>query len=87
MRGLLYGRYGELPGVQAMLRGISAVGAGLILATGIKMAMGLRQRAFSLPWAALVFAAIALWRLPMLWVVVVTAPLGVLLVRRLVRKP
>lgn len=80
--GLLYLSYGSQPVVQSMLRGISAVAAGLILAMGIKMGMGLRVRKISLPLAAAVFVAIAFWRLPMLWVVAVLVPLGIALVRR-----
>jgi chromate transporter len=81
--GLLYEHYGDLPGVQAMLRGISAVAAGLIFAMGVKMASGLRLRAMSLPLAAAVFFAIALWRLPMIWVVALFVPVGIALARRL----
>lgn len=84
--GLLYERYGDLPGVQAMLRGISAVAAGLIFAMGVKMASGLRLRAMSLPLAAAVFIAIALWRLPMIWVVALLVPVGIALARRLTKE-
>lgn len=80
--GLLYGRFGDLAAMQAMLRGISAVAGGLIFAMGVKMASGLRLRAVSWPLAALVFIAIALARVPMLWVVGVLVPVGVLLARR-----
>lgn len=80
--GLLYLSFGSLPLVQSMLRGISAVAAGLILAMGVKMGMGLRARKLSLPLATAVFVAIALWRVPMLWVVVALVPLGIVLMRR-----
>ena len=46
--GALYGRFGELPAIQAMLRGVASVAAGLILATGLKMATDLlKQNALS----------------------------------------
>ena len=64
--GLLYDRYGELPAVQSMLHGITLVGAGLIIATGIRMGMNVKNRAIYLPFAAIAFVAIALlhWPLP-----------------------
>lgn len=64
--GLLYDCYGELPAVQSMLHGITLVGAGLIIATGIRMGMNVKNRALYLPFAAAAFAAIALlhWPLP-----------------------
>lgn len=80
--GLLYGRFGELAYVQAMLHGISAVAAGLIIAMGLKMVSALRLRSLFLPLVALVFLAIAIGRLPMLWVVGALVPLGIMLARR-----
>jgi chromate transporter len=64
--GVLYARYGELPAVQSMLQGITLVGAGLIIATGIRMGLNVKNRAIYLPFAAAAFAAIALlhWPLP-----------------------
>lgn len=64
--GLLYDRYGELPAVQSMLHGITLVGAGLIIATGLRMGMNVKNRAIYLPFAAAAFASIALlhWPLP-----------------------
>lgn len=64
--GVLYGLYGELPAVQSMLHGITLVGAGLIIATGIRMGLNVKSRAIYLPFAAAAFVAIALlhWPLP-----------------------
>jgi chromate transporter len=64
--GVLYARYGELPAVQSMLQGITLVGAGLIIATGIRMGLNVKNRAIYLPFAAAAFASIALlhWPLP-----------------------
>ena len=42
--GLLYRSYGELPLVQHALSGMSAVAAGLVLATGAKMTGSLKRR-------------------------------------------
>ncbi|MEN9903376.1 MAG: hypothetical protein RL651_2040 [Pseudomonadota bacterium] len=64
--GVLYARYGELPAVQSMLHGITLVGAGLIIATGFRMGLNVKNRAIYLPFAGAAFAAIALlhWPLP-----------------------
>lgn len=64
--GLLYNHYGELQAVQSMLHGITLVGAGLIIATGIRMGMNVKNRVLYLPFAAAAFVAIAIlhWSLP-----------------------
>jgi chromate transporter len=63
--GLLYRQYGELPKVQSMLHGITLVGAGLIIAMGVRMGLNVKHRAFYLPFAALAFAGIAWWHWPL----------------------
>ncbi len=63
--GLLYQHYGELPAVQSMLHGITLVGAGLIVATGIRMGLNVKNRQVYLPFAALAFAGIAWWHWPL----------------------
>ena len=64
--GVLYGLYGELPAVQSMLHGITLVGAGLIIAMGIRMGLNVKNRLIYLPFAVAAFVAIALlkWPLP-----------------------
>jgi chromate transporter len=79
--GLAYLHYGELPAIQAMLRGISAVGAGLILAAGLKMLFEYRRQALAVGIVALIFVAVALLRLPMLPVVALLLPAGILVAR------
>lgn len=66
MLGVLYEHYGELPAVQSMLHGITLVGAGLIIATGIRMGLNVKHRRVYLPFAAAAFVGIALlqWPLP-----------------------
>jgi len=58
--------------VQGALRGMSAVAAGLIAATGFKLFSFLRKNVLGAPvvWAllALTFIAIAIFRLPLAWV-------------------
>ncbi len=75
--GLLYGRYGTLPLVQQALAGMSAVAAGLVLATGLKMAGSMRRH-----WRPWVFTALALvgvgaMRWPLLAVVGALAPFAI----------
>ena len=62
---LLYDRYGNLPQAQSMLRGIAAVGCGLLFAMAWRMGAALRDKAFFLPFSALTVAAIAWLRWPM----------------------
>jgi len=64
--GLLYQHYGELPAVQSMLHGITLVGAGLIIATGIRMGLNVKHRHIYWPFAAAAFLAITVlhWPLP-----------------------
>ena len=62
---LLYDRYGSLPLAQGMLRGIAAVGVGLLFATAWRMGMALKDKAYFLPFTALTVAAIAFLRWPM----------------------
>lgn len=69
---LLYTQFANLPGVAGALRGMSAVAAGLILATGLKLLAGLRGNPLG-PWACtalgmacLLFIGWLHW--PLLWV-------------------
>lgn len=68
--GLLYARYGEIPAVQSVLYGVTLVGAGLIIATGLRMAMNLKQRAVYLPFTLAAFVALVLlhWPLPVVMI-------------------
>ena len=71
----LYGSVADSAAAQGALRGMGAVAAGLITATGIKLIGALDKNAMGL-WvciglAALTFVAIALLRLPLAWVLLV----------------
>lgn len=65
----LLGGNADLPAVQGALRGMGAVAAGLIAATGIKMVAALSSnvmgRWMCIGIATLTFAAVALWRWPL----------------------
>ena len=56
--GVLYARYGEIPAVQSVLYGVTLVGAGLIIATGLRMALNVKQRGVYLPFTLAVFVAL-----------------------------
>jgi chromate transporter len=72
---LLYAHFAGNPQVAGALRGMGAVAGGLIAATGIKLAPALRRHPLGfgvcLGIAAIVFAAIALLRVPLGWVLLV----------------
>ncbi len=62
----------DVPQVQGALRGMGAVAAGLITATGLKLIAAIRNNPMGMGvcwlFAALTFAAIAILRLPLAWV-------------------
>lgn len=67
-----YGSVAQHPAAQGALRGMGAVAAGLITATGIKLIAALENNAMGrvtcLLLASLTFVAIAFLRWPLLWV-------------------
>ena len=67
---LLYDRYGSLPLAQSMLRGIAAVGVGLLFAMAWRMSGAIKEKLFFLPFTALTVIAIAGLRWPMPMVMV-----------------
>ncbi len=70
----LFANVAELPQVQGALRGMGAVAAGLITATGLKLTAALKSNSMGMPvcWAlaAITFVAIALLRIPLAWVLI-----------------
>lgn len=62
---MLYDRFGSLPLAQSMLRGVAAVGCGLLFAMAWRMGMALKDKPFFLPFTVLTVAAIAFFRWPM----------------------
>jgi len=75
--GMLYSSYGTLPLVQQALAGMSAVAAGLVLATGVKMAGSMRRHWRPWLFAALALAGVGALRWPLLAVVGALAPFAV----------
>ena len=77
--GALYVHYGDLPLTQGIVRGLAPAAAGLMVATGIKMAFAEIRR----PWKVVIvltgFILIGLMRWPLLQVLPVLAALGIAL--------
>ncbi|HEV8616192.1 MAG TPA: chromate transporter [Methylomirabilota bacterium] len=74
----LYGRFGRMAGVDALLRGVGAAAAGLVIATALVMAGPLLRQPRALAFLVVTFTAIAIMRLPLLLVLAALAPLSVL---------
>jgi chromate transporter len=68
----LYTRYAGVPAVAGALRGMGAVAAGLITATGLKLLGAIRKNPLGVPlcivFGVASFIGIALLRLPLAWV-------------------
>jgi chromate transporter len=76
--GVLYTRFGQVPAVEALLRGVGPAAAGLIIATGLKMAAPMARAPRALGFLLAVFAGVALLRWPLVPVLLGIAPLSVL---------
>jgi len=75
---LVYGHYANHPGVAGALRGMGAVASGLIMASGLKLIHALKTNPLGMPWcialALISFIAVALFRVPLVYVLI---PLGI----------
>jgi len=69
----------EVEAVRGACRGIAAAASGLVLAMAQRMAEPIRRTAWQVGIGAIVFAAIGLVRLPMLWVLAAVVPLALAL--------
>jgi chromate transporter len=74
---MLYQTYGALPLVQQALSGMSAVAAGLVLATGLKMTGSLKRHWRPWLFTALALAGVGALRWPLLAVVGALAPFAI----------
>jgi chromate transporter len=76
----LYSRFGANPHIAGALRGMGAVAAGLITATGLKLASALGKHPVGLALVALfgisTFIGIAILRLPLVWVLLAVGGLS-----------
>lgn len=72
--GALYHRFGALTSVQGALRGMSAVAAGLVLLTGIKLAQSQPRTKRALMFGLLSLTAVGIVRLPLGWAMLALIP-------------
>lgn len=75
--GALYTGYAQVPAVAAALRGVSAVAAGLIMATALRMAASPRMRSWRAVFGVLAFGAVSYLRLPLALVLAVGVPVSI----------
>lgn len=72
---VLFSGVADLPQAQGALKGMGAVAAGLITATGLKLVPALKKNVMGVPviigLSAITFIAIALLRIPLAWVLLV----------------
>jgi chromate transporter len=80
--GALYGQVGQLDAVRAVLRGVAVVAAGLLLATGLKMAQPARRDPWALAITALAFLGVGVLHWPLLLVLLLLAPVSIALAGR-----
>lgn len=73
-----YERYQTSSVLRGVIAGISAVGAGLIIAVGLRMATKVERQKWAMLLAVLTFLVIAIWRCPLFEVLLVMAPFGLL---------
>jgi chromate transporter len=78
----LYAHYAQIDAVRSALSGMSASASGLILATALKLARPIRSSTWQVAVAAAVFAAIALLRVPLVWVLAASCPVSLALAWR-----
>jgi chromate transporter len=75
--GALYLQSAKSPVVQNILGGVSAVAAGLLIATGVRLLMPHLNRPVAVLFAALAFAGVVFTKAPLLVVLLGLAPLSI----------
>jgi chromate transporter len=73
----LHARFDALAAVRGATASVSSAATGLIVAMGLKMALTLAGSGWQVAIAALGFVALALLRLPLLWALLVLAPVSI----------
>ena len=80
--GVLYLEWASHPVVRAVVMGVGATGAGLFMATAIKLGRALVRKPAALALMAACFIAVGIGRFPLLIVMSVTALIGIFCARR-----
>jgi chromate transporter len=87
----IYSEFSTNPHVAGALRGMGAVAAGLIIATGLKLMPAMRKNALGVPLCTIVgllaFGLIAVLRLPLLWVLLALGGIACVLAYRKLGRP
>ena len=86
MLAVLYEHYSYMPVVQGMLRGVSAIGVGLIASTGFKMLRSELKYPPMLAVVILVILSATYFKFGLGWVVLLSSPLAILLAWKKVKK-
>jgi chromate transporter len=73
----LYAQYAQIDAVRGACSGVSASASGLIVATALKLARPIRESAWQVGICVVVFAGIALLRIPLLWMLAAFCPLAI----------
>ena len=73
----LYAQFAESSSVRDAFSGVSASASGLILATALKLARPLKQYPWQVGVCVIAFVGIALFRVPLLWLLAVLCPLSI----------
>ena len=73
----LYARFDTLAAVRGATAAVSSAATGLVIATGLKMARPLLGTPWQVVIAVLGFLALAIARVPLLWALLVLAPLAI----------
>jgi chromate transporter len=88
---LLYAEFASNPNMAGAIRGMGAVAAGLITATGLKLMPALKKNVLGVPLSAALgvaaFIAIAWLKLPLAWVLAVLGGIGCVLAFRKLAAP
>jgi chromate transporter len=80
--GIVYQHFQHDPNVRHLFAGLAAAAAGLLIQMAVKIALPLRKNLVLAAIAAVCFVAIALLRIPLVWVMLVMTPISVLLTAR-----
>ena len=78
----LYSHFETFAAVRGATTGVSAAATGLIIATALRMGGPLRERRWQIAIAVVTFAAMALARMSLVWVLAVLAPVSIALAWR-----
>ncbi len=75
--GVAYRYLPLIPGLQAAMAGVAAVAVGMLLRLGLAFARQLPRRVMPASIAAATFIAVGVFKLPLVWVVLVLAPISI----------